>query len=135
MLLIALLVVGIFNSGYIAFTAAYNMGKYDAAKSIQGWSFNNNGVKSNIEKFVIGKTESYYDDFSAEKITYEEANEKFDIAKAAIASKAIPNCNITIMTGEEMKTNVNSYLTVLHSSNPQAVGGTVPADDFYCTVS
>ncbi len=60
--------------------------------------------------------------------------EKFDIAKAAIASKAIPNCNITFMTGEDMKTNVNAYLTVLHSSNAQAVGGSVPADTFYCTV-
>ena len=60
--------------------------------------------------------------------------EKFDIAKAAIASKAIPNCNITIMTGEEMKTNVAAYLTVLHTSAPQSVGGTLPADGFYCIV-
>ncbi len=57
------------------------MGKYDAAKSIQNWSFNSDDVKSKIEKFVISKTESYYDDFSAEKITYEEANKKFDITK------------------------------------------------------
>ncbi|MBR3767010.1 MAG: ABC transporter substrate-binding protein [Clostridia bacterium] len=60
--------------------------------------------------------------------------EKFDIAKAAVASKAIPNCNIVIMTGEELQTNVNSYLTVLHASNPQSVGGVVPAEGFYCTV-
>lgn len=58
--------------------------------------------------------------------------EKFDIAKAKVASKAIPNCNIVVLTGEDMKTNVNNYLTVLHSSNPQAVGGSVPADSFYC---
>ena len=63
------------------------MGKYDTAKNIQGWSFNNNGVKSNIEKFVISKTKSYYDDFSDEKITYEEANEKFDIAKNFTSNK------------------------------------------------
>lgn len=60
--------------------------------------------------------------------------EKFDIAKATVASNAIPNCNIVIMTGEELKTNVNNYLTVLHSSNPQSVGGSVPADSFYCSV-
>lgn len=81
LIVIILLIIGVLNSGYIAFTAAYNMGKYDTAKSIQGWSFNNNGVKSMIEKFVVGKTESYYDDFSDEKITYEEASEKFNIAK------------------------------------------------------
>lgn len=60
--------------------------------------------------------------------------EKFEIAKAAVASAAIPNCNIVVMTGEELKTNVNAYLTVLHSSNPQAVGGKLPADGFYCSV-
>ncbi len=57
--------------------------------------------------------------------------EKFDIAKAAIASKAVPNCNITLMTGEEMKTNVSAYLQVLFGSNPKAVGGSLPADGFY----
>lgn len=60
--------------------------------------------------------------------------EKFDIAKAAIASKAIPNCNIVVLTGEEMKTSVNAYLTVLHSAKPEAVGGSIPGDGFYCEV-
>lgn len=60
--------------------------------------------------------------------------EQFEIAKAAIASKAIPNCNMVVMTGEELKTNVSSYLSVLFDSNPQAVGGSVPAEEFYCTV-
>lgn len=103
-LLIALLVFGIFNSGYIAFTAAYNMGKYDTAKSIQEWSFNSNGVKSNIEKFVISKTESYYDDFSAEKITYEEANEKFDIAKDFTSNKDAKN------KADKLHTSRTSYV-------------------------
>ncbi len=60
--------------------------------------------------------------------------ERFDIAKAAIATQAIPNCNITVMTGEEMKTSVEAYLTVLHSTNPQSTGGVLPGADFYCTV-
>ena len=58
--------------------------------------------------------------------------EEFDIAKAAIASKAIPNCNIVCITGEAMKADVSAYLSVLFNSNPQAVGGAVPADSFYC---
>ena len=57
--------------------------------------------------------------------------EKFDIAAAAVAAKAVPNCNITVMTGEEMKTNVSAYLQVLFDSNPKAVGGSLPADGFY----
>jgi NitT/TauT family transport system substrate-binding protein len=57
--------------------------------------------------------------------------EKFDIFKAAVIKKAMPFCNITFLQGEEMKTKVNGYLTVLYNQNPQAVGGTLPADDFY----
>ncbi len=60
--------------------------------------------------------------------------EGFDIAKAAVASKAIPNCNIVFMTSEEMKSNVSDYLNVLLQSNPQSVGGVLPSDSFYYQV-
>ena len=46
--------------------------------------------------------------------------------KAAIATKAIPYCNVVLITGEEMEQKVTSYLTVLHNANPQAVGGKLP---------
>jgi len=54
-----------------------------------------------------------------------------DIAKAAIAAKAIPECNIVCITGEEMHKAVSGYLTALHAQNPEAVGGALPAEDFY----
>ena len=57
--------------------------------------------------------------------------EKFNIFKAAPTKKAIPFCNITLIRGEEMKEKINGYLTVLYQQNPKAVGGKVPADDFY----
>ena len=60
-----------------------------------------------------------------------ELVEEFDIFKAAIAKKAIPNCNITYITGEECKTKVSNYLKVLFEENPAAVGGSMPGDDFY----
>lgn len=53
------------------------------------------------------------------------------IAKEPIAQKAIPNCNITCVTGEEMKTAISGYLQVLYDQNPQSVGGALPADTFY----
>ncbi len=53
------------------------------------------------------------------------------VAKEPLAKKAIPQCNITCATAEEMKGLVENYLTVLHAANPQAVGGAMPADDFY----
>ena len=58
--------------------------------------------------------------------------EKFGIVpSAAIAQKAIPQCNIVYMDGQEMKDNVQAYLKVLFDANPASVGGAMPNDDFY----
>ncbi len=51
--------------------------------------------------------------------------------KAGVAKKAIPNCNIKFFEGEEMKAVVSGYLQTLFDQNPKAVGGKMPADDFY----
>ena len=53
------------------------------------------------------------------------------VAKAPLAEKAIPKCHITFLKGQEMKDSVSGYLQILFDENPQAVGGTLPADDFY----
>lgn len=57
--------------------------------------------------------------------------ENLGIVKAAVAQKAIPQCNIKFIEGEEMKTVVGGYLQTLYDQNPKAVGGKMPADDFY----
>ena len=57
--------------------------------------------------------------------------EKYDILKAAVAEKALPYCNIVCITGDEMQDALSGYLNVLYEQNPDAVGGTLPADDFY----
>ena len=57
--------------------------------------------------------------------------EKYDIVKAQIAEKALPQCNIVCMKGKEMKDAVTGYLNVLFEQNPQSVGGKLPADDFF----
>lgn len=56
---------------------------------------------------------------------------KFEIVNAAIAQKALPACNLTYIGGEEMKSALEGYLTVLFGQNPASVGGAMPADDFY----
>ncbi|MFQ9941799.1 MAG: ABC transporter substrate-binding protein, partial [Blautia hansenii] len=56
---------------------------------------------------------------------------KYDIVTAEIAEKALPECNIVYMDGEDMKEQLSGYLEVLKNQNPQAVGGAVPGDDFY----
>lgn len=53
------------------------------------------------------------------------------IEKAPVAQKAIPNCNITCIEGEEMKNALSGYLTVLMEQNPESVGGKLPEEDFY----
>ena len=57
--------------------------------------------------------------------------EQYGIAEAAVAEKAIPHCNITYIEGEEMKTALSGFLTVLHEQNPASIGGAMPGDDFY----
>ena len=56
---------------------------------------------------------------------------KFDIVPAPVAAKAIPACNITFIEGDEMEAKLSGYLSVLFSQNPKAVGGKLPAEDFY----
>lgn len=53
------------------------------------------------------------------------------IANEGMAKKAIPQCNIVCMTGEEMKKSLSSYLAVLYNAAAASVGGNLPNDDFY----
>lgn len=53
------------------------------------------------------------------------------VAQAPIAEKALPYCNITCITGEDMKGALSGYLEVLYEQNPESVGGTLPDDAFY----
>ena len=55
------------------------------------------------------------------------------VAKAAIAKKALPKCNIVYRIGDEMKADVNAYLQVLYDASPAAVGGKLPDGNFYYT--
>ena len=55
----------------------------------------------------------------------------YDIVGEPVAKKAIPYCNIVYQTGDEMKTNVSNYLSVLYNSDPTSVGGELPDDSFY----
>lgn len=53
------------------------------------------------------------------------------MAKAALAKKAIPNCNIVFKTGDEMKTLLADFFKVLFDANPKSIGGALPDDAFY----
>lgn len=53
------------------------------------------------------------------------------VEKAPVAQKAIPKCNITCITGEEMKEMLSDYLDILEKQDASFIGGAVPGDDFY----
>lgn len=53
------------------------------------------------------------------------------VAKEAIAAKAISQCNITCIDGEEMKQALSGYLKVLFEQDAQSVGSALPEEDFY----
>jgi len=83
-----------------------------------------------IEAFLLDYADSvaWVNDNTAEAA---ELIGNFDIVAAAVAEKALPYCNIVCITGSEMKDMLSGYLAALAEQAPQAVGGSVPADDFY----
>lgn len=53
------------------------------------------------------------------------------VPKAEVAEKALPECNITFVSGADMKQQVSGYLQVLMEADAASVGGALPGDDFY----
>lgn len=49
-------------------------------------------------------------------------------AKAPVAAKAIPKCNLTFMSGAQMKAAMQTFLAAMPAAS---IGGKLPADDFY----
>lgn len=53
------------------------------------------------------------------------------VDSAKVAEKAIPECSMVCLTGDEMKSALKPYLDVLFESDKASVGGEVPGDGFY----
>lgn len=51
--------------------------------------------------------------------------------KAPVAAKAIPNCNIVYIDGDDMSDTLDVFFSKLYSVNPQAVGGKLPDSGIY----
>ena len=52
-------------------------------------------------------------------------------AKGAVAAKALPNCNLCFITGNDMQTVMNHFLEIMYKTQPASIGGAIPSDDFY----
>ena len=58
--------------------------------------------------------------------------EKYGILQsAAIAEKALPNCNICYYDGDEMQDMVSEMLAVLYNENPKLIGEVLPGEDMF----
>ncbi|WP_320127956.1 ABC transporter substrate-binding protein [uncultured Sphaerochaeta sp.] len=60
-----------------------------------------------------------------------QAIEKIGIMKAALATPAIPYCNLVYVSSQEAKPQVQAYFKSLYSFSPASIGGSMPSDDLY----
>lgn len=51
--------------------------------------------------------------------------------KAPIATKAIPNCNLCFITGQEMADKLTSFYTTLYAVAPASIGNAIPDNGLY----
>ena len=90
-------------------------------------------IDSNPEKVA-----AFLQDYAASvKFVNENVSEaaqlvgKYDIVPAQVAEKAIPECNIVCISGEEMLEILPGYLEEIYNQAPEAVGGKLPDAEFY----
>ena len=108
------------------------VGDYRIVESIDG----RGRVKSDYE--YIGAPYVYAGDAASVKAANDDPSavaplvaEAGIIDSEAVAAKAIPDCHLVCITGDEMKTSLSGYLKTLLGADPSSVGGTLPGDDFY----
>lgn len=125
---IALDVTELFNQ------AAELKGQAGAVMSMGGVIVRKDFAQANPEK-VAAFMEAYAASVEFVNSDVEAASKMVEeqgiMPKAAVAAKAIPNCHIVFITGEEMKAQIEPFFQVLFDANPASVGGALPGADFY----
>lgn len=53
------------------------------------------------------------------------------IPNEQMALKALPNCHIVYIDGDEMETSMDETLSILYEANPKSVGGKLPDKNIY----
>ena len=85
-----------------------------------------------------GTLDTFLDEYKA-SASYADTNteetaalsEKYGIMQKAVAEKAIPNCGIVYIDGDEMQSKIPAFLQILYKANPKSIGGKLPDDNFY----
>ena len=84
-----------------------------------------------VSKFLVDHNNSVKAIVTNLEQTADRVVELGIVAKAPIAAKAIPFCNIVCITGADLKPTLEGYLKTLFDANPKSIGGSMPGDDFY----
>ncbi len=116
--------------------AADKAGASGMALSMGCWVVRREFAEQHPEQ-VAAFVQAYGESAAYVNTNVEEASqwiEQFGILpKAAVAAKALPNCHIVCVAGEEMKKQMQPLYSVWFEANPASVGGALPGDDFYYT--
>ena len=102
---------------------------------VQGCIIVNNEFASKYPSALKGFLEEYKKSVDFVNNNVDEAAALVEkagiIPKAAISKKAIPNCNICLVTDKEAHVSIKDMLNILFSANPSSVGGKLPDEEFY----
>ena len=79
----------------------------------------------NLLKKSVAYSLSHVDEAAEWTDTYET------FLNPEVAADAIPYVNMCAITGQEMKEKLEGFLKLMYDYNPDAVGGSMPDDDFY----
>lgn len=119
----------------IALDMTEEWSKFDEGQLVQGCIIVSNKFRNEHPEQYAKFMEEYKASAAFVNENIDEASEiiaNFGIVpKAPLAKKAIPNCNICCVDGEEGIAYMENILNVLYTANPKSVGGTLPADAFY----
>ena len=123
------------SSARIALDLTEEWNKVSDYTLIQGCIIVRKEFAKEYPKAVEGFLNEYKNSVDYVNNNVEEASNLIEktgiVAKAAIAKNAIPNCNICLITGDEMKNSIKQMLDVLYKANKASVGGKLPTDEFY----
>lgn len=79
----------------------------------------------NLLKKSVAYSLSHVDEAAEWTDTYET------FLNPEVAADAVPYVNMSAITGQEMKEKLEGFLKIMYDYNPDAVGGSMPDDDFY----
>ena len=132
-------IAGAKNAG-ITYNVALNLTEEwdkipNSEKLVQGCIVVRKEFAESNKKYITNFLKEYSESIKFLNDNSKEASQLIEkhgiFAKAAIAEKAIPQCNITYIDGSDMKAAMSAFISTMFNIAPASVGNKIPGDDFY----